>query len=216
MLAEAGDILCPGINVQSLELAGNLGIQHRVNGRILHTPRLCSIVRKPHRAVKLGGEIKYPLAQVGLVLQVQHPFVSAGHRPLYGLGHVAAGSLDHYLRIGVPEGQQRVEMLVEIERQVGLQGVGGRLRQINCSSVGLIFRIGINLMRKLGVEGLKTKEAGIFLTYRANRDSIEFNFDTIKQKLVALNAKLKYLPGETKTQRLKRIFNDIFHKNKVT
>ena len=57
---------------------------------------------------------------------------------------------------------------------------------------------------------------GIFLTYRANRDSIEFNFDNIKQKLVALNAKLKYLPGETKTQRLKRIFNDIFHKNKVT
>lgn len=46
---------------------------------------------------------------------------------------------------------------------------------------------------------------GIFLTYKANRDSIEFNFDNLWQRFLVFKAKLKYQPGETRMQRLKRI-----------
>ena len=52
---------------------------------------------------------------------------------------------------------------------------------------------------------------GIFLTYKANRDSIEFNFDNLWQRFVAFKAKCKYLPGETRMQRIKRIFKEIFN-----
>ena len=52
---------------------------------------------------------------------------------------------------------------------------------------------------------------GIFLTYKANRDSIEFNFDGIKQRIITLGAKLKYRPGETRWQRVKRIIKDVFY-----
>lgn len=52
---------------------------------------------------------------------------------------------------------------------------------------------------------------GIFLTYKANRDSIEFNFDGIKQRVLTLVAYLKYRQGETRWQRIKRIMKDIFY-----
>ena len=51
---------------------------------------------------------------------------------------------------------------------------------------------------------------GIFLTYKANRDSIEFNFDNLKQRITTFAARFKYLPGETRGQRIKRIFNQTF------
>ena len=50
---------------------------------------------------------------------------------------------------------------------------------------------------------------GIFLTYKANRDSIEFNFDNLWQRFLIFKAKFKYLPGETKMQRLKRIVKEL-------
>ena len=50
---------------------------------------------------------------------------------------------------------------------------------------------------------------GIFLTYKANRDSIEFNFDNLWQRFLTFKAKFKYLPGETKMQRFKRIVREL-------
>jgi len=55
---------------------------------------------------------------------------------------------------------------------------------------------------------------GLFLTYRANRDSIEFNFDSLKQRITVLAAKLKYRPGESRRQHITRIFHDVFHPKK--
>lgn len=52
---------------------------------------------------------------------------------------------------------------------------------------------------------------GVFLTYRANRDSIEFNFNGLKQRFLTLAAYLKYRPGESRYGRVKRIIKDIFH-----
>ena len=84
-LGEIRQVLHANIDIKATEAPGDLGVEQRIDGSasvsvkrrtvfILHIPHE---VVDPRRTIDGGREIEYPPAQIGLVLEVQHPFEAA-------------------------------------------------------------------------------------------------------------------------------------------
>ena len=164
VLAVAQNVLGADINVESLELAGDLRVEHRVDRGCFHAPDAGRIVGQPHRAVDLRREIEGPLVHGRGVLHVEHAFESAGHRPFH---QPLVGQC--HLGVGVAEGGRDVEALQRIDRKVDLPGVGvgfpvGR-EIVDGDQVVDEFHVDDDLLVEVGPEVVEAQvSVGVFRT----------------------------------------------------
>ena len=110
VLAVAQDVFTTHIHVESLELAGDLCVEHRINRRGFHAPGLSRIFGQAHRAVDLRREVEGPFAHRRGVLHVEHALESAGHRALH-----QALVVQRHLGVGVAEGGGDVEAFDRVD-----------------------------------------------------------------------------------------------------